>query len=54
VNVAPLKRSQTDKTTPNKETSLLQGLTEQLEYKAGNTWNYCKLGVLTTSTPDLV
>jgi hypothetical protein len=39
MNAAPLKRSQAEKTTPDKETSLLQGLTEQLEYKAGNACN---------------
>jgi len=39
MDVAPLKQSQADKTTSDKETSLLQGLTEQLEYKAGEASN---------------
>jgi hypothetical protein len=42
MDVAPLKQSQADKTTPDKETSLLQGLTEQLEYKAGNACDILK------------
>jgi hypothetical protein len=36
MDIAPLKQPQADKTTPDKETSLLRGLTEQLVYKAGN------------------
>jgi hypothetical protein len=39
MDVAPLKQSQADKRTADKKTSLPQGLTEQLEYKAGNACN---------------
>jgi len=34
-----LKQPQTDKTTPDKEISLLQGLTEQLKSKLGKAYN---------------
>jgi hypothetical protein len=39
MDVAPLKQSQADKRKADKETNLSQGLTEQLEYEAGNSCN---------------